>query len=467
VTKRFHAWGGAAVLALVGIFVALLATCSGEADSVVLVNVTAAGASFAPAFQLRAQLSNAETGDLKLFPPAPLAAAIAFPTAFSVSIPRARTGRVDIAVDALGAGGVVVGNGTGSAVLAPGGQVTVDVALTPGPSTCGNGRIDGGEECDDGDRITNGTCDFQCHLRAAAGTGGASGGGSHAGAGGAAAAGGATGSGGNPGAGGTTLGTGAGGNGAGGNPGAGGMTLGTGVGGSGTGGKAAGAGGAGVGGRGAGGAGAGGRGMGGSGGAGAGGSGAGGATVGGGTGGSGNGGSGGAGPCPELLTNGTFDAGPVAWTATSPSGSAIIFGQVSDPAVKSIGPRTPDYLAWLGRGLIPSGDEILSQPIQVPDNATLITLLGFVRIARAATDLCPSCFPSVAVEVQVGTTVTPIKTWTAADVTDSWMAFSTTVDADLFKGPGVQFRLHATNSTTSMLYAYFDSLSFQANACGP
>ena len=46
-----------------------------------------------------------------------------------------------------------------------------------GVTTCGDNVVDGDDECDDGDRLTNGTCDYRCRTRGGAGGAGGAGGG--------------------------------------------------------------------------------------------------------------------------------------------------------------------------------------------------------------------------------------------------------------------------------------------------
>ena len=41
-----------------------------------------------------------------------------------------------------------------------GDNVTMMITLHAGPSTCGNNQVDADEECDDGDRLSAGDCDF-------------------------------------------------------------------------------------------------------------------------------------------------------------------------------------------------------------------------------------------------------------------------------------------------------------------
>src|SRR6478752_10120403 len=95
------------IAALAGAFaVAAAPSCSSGGDSAIVVHVQGPAplpATLPPIFRLHAIMSNAGTSDAKLFPMTAPAQAIALPTAFSITLPRSRTGELDVAVDALDA----------------------------------------------------------------------------------------------------------------------------------------------------------------------------------------------------------------------------------------------------------------------------------------------------------------------------------------------------------------------------
>jgi hypothetical protein len=169
-----------------------LAGACNESDSIVVVKVTTE-TGIASVFQLRALVSNAGDGTTRLFPAAPAAQPIPFETSFSLSLPRDRTGALDIVVEGLGSAGSVVANGAGTVNLHVGDNVAVTIALHAGASSCGDGQLDAGEGCDDGDRFSRGTCDYLCEPRTG-GQGGNGGRGGAAGTGGVAGTAGTTGS---------------------------------------------------------------------------------------------------------------------------------------------------------------------------------------------------------------------------------------------------------------------------------
>ena len=159
-----------------------IAACE-KSDSVVVVTV-AADQDVAGVFRLRALASNAGSGATRTFPGAAAVAAITFPTTFSLTVPRDRTGALDIALEGRDGNDVAIANGAGSVDLRVGDNVAVTIALHAGAPACGNGRVDYGEDCDDGDRVSGGSCDFLCRtLGGGPGTGGMGGGGGDAGGG--------------------------------------------------------------------------------------------------------------------------------------------------------------------------------------------------------------------------------------------------------------------------------------------
>jgi hypothetical protein len=175
-------------LVAVACLIAVVPSCSSDADPVVVVHVDGP-ATLPEIFRLRAILSNGDTSDSKLFPLAGAPTqAIMLGTAFSITLPHGHQGQLDIALDALNAAGAIVANGAASVAIAAGGLAEVTVTLLAGASLCGDRHVDAGEECDDGDRISNGTCDFRCQTRidnvnTRGGAGGAGGDGGDAGAG--------------------------------------------------------------------------------------------------------------------------------------------------------------------------------------------------------------------------------------------------------------------------------------------
>jgi cysteine-rich repeat protein len=148
----------------------------GQADSIVRVTVSA-DPGVTDVVQLRATLSNQSMSAANLFPQQVAAGtrALTFPTMFTVTIARTRSGTLDLALDGLDANGTPTANGAGSAMLSPGGTTDLGISLNAGASLCGNSVVDPGEQCDDGNRVSEGVCDFTCRTAGSTGAGGANG----------------------------------------------------------------------------------------------------------------------------------------------------------------------------------------------------------------------------------------------------------------------------------------------------
>src|SRR5262249_27584612 len=155
---------------------------------------------------------------------------------------------------------------------------------------------------------------------------------------------------------------------------------------------------------------------------------------------------GGSGGCAiELLTNGTFDAGPVGWTFSSPVNTQMIY-MTGDPALGGVTPASPYYAALLGRNLVTNpgsttaAQETMAQPITVPPVANTITVQGFYQLPSATT-VCTTTCNSATIEIVHSPDVVSVKTWTGADANagKGWTAFGTTIDATPFRGTTVLF----------------------------
>jgi cysteine-rich repeat protein len=148
------------ITAVLGLLV-VLQGCR-QADSVVLLSV-AAGTDIAQVSALRITMSTAQSRDSKVFPVKASAQPVSFPTSLVLVIPRSRSGRLDLVVEGLDVTSQrTVASGTAQVLIAVGGQMQTSVVLTPGPMLCGNGVIDPGESCDDGNLYSFDNCDFRC-----------------------------------------------------------------------------------------------------------------------------------------------------------------------------------------------------------------------------------------------------------------------------------------------------------------
>jgi cysteine-rich repeat protein len=85
----------------------------------------------------------------------------------SESLPLAsNTGGVSGVTTGLAFGGSSLSNSAGGAYALPsGGAQSSDVGGSTGASTCGNGRVDGTEQCDDGNLVNGDGCNQYCKVQ--------------------------------------------------------------------------------------------------------------------------------------------------------------------------------------------------------------------------------------------------------------------------------------------------------------
>jgi cysteine-rich repeat protein/uncharacterized repeat protein (TIGR03803 family) len=137
-----------------------------KADSVVLVNVSI-NADVPSVYSLGVAMSTAQTHDSKIYPDKPSATAMPTSASFAIVLPRPRTGRLDLAVDGIGTSEKIVAHGTAQTDIIMGGTATVSIIVAAGAPLCGNGVIDPGETCDDGNQFSFDGCDFHCQIEGA------------------------------------------------------------------------------------------------------------------------------------------------------------------------------------------------------------------------------------------------------------------------------------------------------------
>jgi cysteine-rich repeat protein len=82
-------------------------------------------------------------------------------------IPRSRSGRLDLVIEGIDVNSKTVASATAQTLIVVGDKVAVPVVLAAGPLLCGNGTIDPGESCDDGNLISFDGCDFRCQAESA------------------------------------------------------------------------------------------------------------------------------------------------------------------------------------------------------------------------------------------------------------------------------------------------------------
>jgi cysteine-rich repeat protein len=115
-------------------------------------------------YQLRVTVSNDGSRDQKTLPES-AAAELGFPSSVTLVLPNSRSGAVNLLVEALDKKPEVVGTATVSGQIAVGDRIDLQVQLKAvSTSTCGNGLLEAGEECDDGNTISGDGCSSTCRI---------------------------------------------------------------------------------------------------------------------------------------------------------------------------------------------------------------------------------------------------------------------------------------------------------------
>jgi cysteine-rich repeat protein len=108
-------------------------------------------------------ITNGTKSDQKFFPEEQ-SAELGFPSDLTFVIPGSRTGAVNISVDALDQNLVVIGQGSVSGEIKVGARIDLKVQLSVPSAVCGNGVLEAGEACDDGNRVSGDGCSSNCQL---------------------------------------------------------------------------------------------------------------------------------------------------------------------------------------------------------------------------------------------------------------------------------------------------------------
>jgi hypothetical protein len=163
----------------------------------------------------------------------------------------------------------------------------------------------------------------------------------------------------------------------------------------------------------------------------------------------------------ELLANGTFEAGNVAWLEEAVTYDQVIFGYGYIPTLQ---PHTWPYVAWLGNGE-PGNDEQnrLSQVVSVPEGTVRLELTFFYEVW---TDELPDDQNRMTVSLRStdGSDEELLATFHNQDATRVWTRFSTSIDAAPWAGSELELELSGASSGGFTAF-FVDSVSLMADVC--
>jgi hypothetical protein len=161
----------------------------------------------------------------------------------------------------------------------------------------------------------------------------------------------------------------------------------------------------------------------------------------------------------SLLQNGDFDQGHAVWTEDSSLGYEIITAAANLPT--TLPPQSGGYAAWLGYEN--DADELLWQTVQVPTGATSLRLRGY-RALETLEGTTPWDYVDLQLQDADGAELETLLTYSNADATSSWQAFSATATVP-YAGAILRLAVHATTDFSYPTDFFFDSLVLEATVC--
>lgn len=158
----------------------------------------------------------------------------------------------------------------------------------------------------------------------------------------------------------------------------------------------------------------------------------------------------------ELLVNGNFDSGWVAWEEDDGgTGFLIITHSSSSPAA----PQSGSYLAWMGGA--PSVSQSLSQSVAVPSGTASLQVKGFVWIASEEPG---GVFDTAELRLLSldGALLEPLLSWSNVNETTTWTSF-TVFPSGNYAGQTVRLEFSAELDGNYNTNFFFDTIEFIAN----
>lgn len=179
----------------------------------------------------------------------------------------------------------------------------------------------------------------------------------------------------------------------------------------------------------------------------------------------GSSGTGGTGVCTavtrQLLVNPNFESGATGWTTSVAGGFPLIYVATGrGDNMPEIAAQSPTMVAWFGG--YNRGDDIGSQSVVIPANATSINLSFFYAIfteqnGNAENDVLD-------VTVTSGAQTTTLAHFSNADSMGAWTRFSAALPTTL-AGQTVRLQFRSVTNATMITSFYVDTLSLQVVTC--
>jgi hypothetical protein len=173
----------------------------------------------------------------------------------------------------------------------------------------------------------------------------------------------------------------------------------------------------------------------------------------------------------QLLGNGNFDAGHVAWSEVAPVRDVIV--QRDDPGLIAAGvaPQSGDYLAWIG-GVANSEYDFyqttISQDVAIPAETLSLTLTGYVWVAQPELGQMPADwavleFSDPDPNAPLNGLVWQVALWNDESVNSGWQYFEIQrTEVERLKGRTLPLIGSARSNGGGTLSVWLDSLRLEA-----
>jgi hypothetical protein len=166
-------------------------------------------------------------------------------------------------------------------------------------------------------------------------------------------------------------------------------------------------------------------------------------------------------PSVQLLANGAFDAGQVAWSETTVSSSTII---TNESALTTLRAHTPANLAWLA-GYANAQDD-LSQTVTIPAGASAITLSFYYVIQSQETTAGVFDTMDVYTYDPAMAKFTALASFNDNMPTPSWTRFSISLPLSM-AGRTIKIGFQSMTDNVKTTNFFVDSVALDVVACTP
>lgn len=159
----------------------------------------------------------------------------------------------------------------------------------------------------------------------------------------------------------------------------------------------------------------------------------------------------------ELLVNGNFDSGNVAWVEDSGNPN---YNVIVNSTEAPIPPQSGTFLAWLGG--FNSVTQTLYQNVVVPPGTASLQVKGFYWITTEETGGQFDHATVALLSSDGSTTLETLRTWSNLNNTSAWMPFAVSTSGN-YAGQTVRLQFSTVLDSSLNTNFFFDTIEFIAN----